>query len=134
MKKFSHFSRVYEHFDLSFAYCTHYMPSPHVVRVTDKLKSNDGRIVEKSTYRLVPAVDRYKDFKLHDFSVESLLDSGALSQMSYVTLNGAGFDTSLSNVDKLLDFIDATEAGAPPVSSSAGSVTSSDSGQVTADI
>lgn len=87
-----------------------YKPSMLVQYTNDTVREKDGRVTKSRVKRLVPAGSQFSQFKVNDFSVESLSETGAIGQMNYVTLSDYNIEKSLSNIDRLMDVVDAASS------------------------
>ena len=71
-----------------------------------------GRVAVVNKVQSRKVSERNKGLKVNDFSMECLQAIGAVDGLKFSQLSDGNIDRSLSNIDRLLDAIDAADAAA----------------------
>lgn len=108
-KKFEAVSIAQKKYDVS-RYCNEAAPLPNemVNYIDTKVLGDDGHIVTMSERRTVKLSDEFKNYRWTDFTIDSMIMSGALGDAKFSTLSG----DRLSLADSLSSQADAADIAA----------------------
>lgn len=102
-----------------------YLPSGVKRLSVQPVTGSDGSTSYSSQVVTDDLITSNRLYKYNDFSAATLMVSGALGAMSYMTLQPVGVDETLRSVDALMDAVDAADASIVDAASASPSVSPS---------
>lgn len=77
----------------------------------EKELQDDSSVKLSSAAKIRCSMDKYASFKVRDFSIDNLAQSGAINMLRPLQLHGDD-DVSLDNAERLVDAVEAAESAA----------------------